>query len=102
MLASNQLLKKLIYRSSKCGILENDILLGAFARDSLHKLPLASLLEYEKLLNEVNDIDIFKWITCRRLASAGERDRVMETIPKAWLHSNILSRLQQYVLEKNK
>lgn len=101
MLAKSDLIKKLIYRSSKCGILENDILLGSFAKDCLHNFPVKSLLEYEALLFEVNDLDLFKWVTCKRLSSDSEQKIILDNIPPHWANSSILKYLQQYALDKS-
>lgn len=61
-LKTRHLVNRLMYRSTKCGILENDILLGSFAKKHLPFLSGEQLLEYESLLQE-NDLDIFRWIT---------------------------------------
>jgi antitoxin CptB len=55
-------LKRLRLRSMRRGIKEMDLLLGAFARDGLERLPADRLDAYEALLEEA-DIDLLNWIT---------------------------------------
>lgn len=54
--------RKIIYKSLKRGIRENDILLGNFTRENLAKMSLIEMKIYDDFLNE-NDIDIFNWIS---------------------------------------
>ena len=56
--------KKLLFQSEHCGIRENDILLGQFAKRHLSSLSDEQLDRYELLLRE-NDNDIYDWITGR-------------------------------------
>jgi succinate dehydrogenase flavin-adding protein (antitoxin of CptAB toxin-antitoxin module) len=78
---------RLLYRSTKNGILENDIILGDFARANIATLTEKQLNEFEELLQE-NDWDIYKW-SVKPLAEA--------TIPVAWQNSEILPLLRQFV-----
>lgn len=59
---SENLRKKLHYRSKNRGCRETDILLGKFADLALDKLPEAELALYEQFLDEY-DGDIYKWLT---------------------------------------
>ena len=54
------IIKRLWYKSTKTGILENDILLSSFARSNLINLSSQELTIYERLLYE-NDWNIFHW-----------------------------------------
>ena len=54
--------KKLLHRSFYCGMQENDILLGAFARAKLHTMTLSQLEDYDRLLS-VEDPILFSWLT---------------------------------------
>ncbi len=54
--------KKLLYRSVHRGCKETDILLGEFAEYRLNRLTDNELDIYEQLL-EVNDVDIYNWLT---------------------------------------
>ncbi len=54
--------KRLLYRSVHRGCKETDILLGEFATAKLDTLSNPELKIYEKLL-EVNDVDIYNWLT---------------------------------------
>ncbi|HEX2526820.1 MAG TPA: succinate dehydrogenase assembly factor 2 [Geminicoccus sp.] len=54
--------KRLFYLSHHRGQVENDILLGRFARAYLHQFDEASLDAYERFLGEA-DVDIWAWIT---------------------------------------
>ena len=64
--------KRLLFRSRHMGMRETDILLGAFARESLASLDDGLLDEYEALLDEA-DADLLKWIL--------QRERAPERIP---------------------
>lgn len=76
----------LLYRSTKCGILENDLLLGSFARRYIQTLTPQQLAEYETLLAKENDWDIFKWCTVSST----------ESIPAEWRHSSIIFLLRKH------
>lgn len=54
--------KRLIYLSSKRGIIENDYILGLFSREILSKLNNEEIILYEKLLQQP-DQEIYEWIT---------------------------------------
>jgi len=59
--ATNRL-KRLQMRSSRRGIKEMDIILGAFSHAGLAALCEADIELYEDLLEE-NDHDIYQWVT---------------------------------------
>ncbi|KCV67524.1 hypothetical protein H696_06043 [Fonticula alba] len=57
--------KRLLWESRKRGILENDLILGTFAKRHLDELDDTELEQYDRLLDE-NDWDIYYWATERR------------------------------------
>lgn len=75
----NLLVKKLLYKSSNRGWKENDILLGGFARKYLTKMSEDELQMFDKLLDE-SDIDIFAWITNKKLTPAALDNIVMSML----------------------
>jgi len=68
-------LKRLRLRSMRRGIREMDLLLGAFARDGLERLPQGDLDAYEALLEEA-DVDLLNWITGQTAPPARHADLV--------------------------
>ena len=54
--------KRLLYRARHMGTNENDIFFGSFAEETLASLSKDQLDVFEKLL-EVNDPDLFLWVT---------------------------------------
>ncbi|NQV48449.1 MAG: succinate dehydrogenase assembly factor 2 [Rhodospirillaceae bacterium] len=54
--------KRILFRSSHCGMKENDILLGGFASACIGELNDAELDAFEVLM-EQSDIDVLKWVT---------------------------------------
>lgn len=54
--------KRLFYQSHHRGQVENDLLLGRFAREHLQGMDDATLDAYERFLGEA-DVDIWAWIT---------------------------------------
>lgn len=56
--------KSLLYRATRRGTREADMLIGAFARARLHELAEADLDRFAALL-EVPDVDLYNWITGR-------------------------------------
>jgi antitoxin CptB len=54
--------KRLLYRARHMGTNENDIFFGSFAEETLPSLSKDQLDVFEKLL-EVNDPDLFLWVT---------------------------------------
>ena len=54
--------KRLFYLSHHRGQVENDILLGRFARGHLDGFDDAAMDDYERLLDET-DVDIWAWVT---------------------------------------
>ena len=61
---SNPRLKRLLYLSQRRGTQENDLLLGRFAESHLAAFTSYELDQYEALL-EVEDVDLFNWISRR-------------------------------------
>ncbi|ASM71602.1 MULTISPECIES: succinate dehydrogenase assembly factor 2 [Roseobacteraceae] len=55
-------LKRLKMRSMRRGIKEMDIILEAYADDTLHLMDDAELTLYDEMLNE-NDQDLYQWVT---------------------------------------
>ena len=54
--------KKLLYQSQHCGMKENDILLGRFAKYHLAAMSDDDLTHFEAIMRET-DIDLYNWIT---------------------------------------
>ena len=54
--------KRLLYRCQHCGMKENDILLGGFARRHMADLEDADVERLEAIL-EAGDNDLYDWIT---------------------------------------
>ncbi|MFN4168653.1 MAG: succinate dehydrogenase assembly factor 2 [Pannonibacter phragmitetus] len=54
--------KRILFRTWHRGMKEMDLLFGGFAQSELDKLTAAELDEMEELIN-VNDQDLFAWIT---------------------------------------
>ncbi|KEJ96323.1 antitoxin CptB [Pseudosulfitobacter pseudonitzschiae] len=67
-------LKRLKMRSMRRGIKEMDIILSAYADDTLHTMDDAALTLYDDMLNE-NDQDLYQWVTGQ--AEAPERFRAL-------------------------
>lgn len=59
---TENLRKKLLYRSKNRGCRETDILLGKFAESRINSLSPAELELFERFLDEY-DGDIYKWLT---------------------------------------
>ncbi|MBM2292422.1 succinate dehydrogenase assembly factor 2 [Sulfitobacter pseudonitzschiae] len=55
-------LKRLKMRSMRRGIKEMDLILSAYADDTLHTMDDAALTLYDDMLNE-NDQDLYQWVT---------------------------------------
>ncbi|EAN91469.1 hypothetical protein C3747_89g801c [Trypanosoma cruzi] len=53
--------RRLIYQSAYRGMVEMDIILGAFSRHSLEGMPREQLDEYDTILRHF-DSDLFKWL----------------------------------------
>jgi len=58
----DKLRRRCLYQSLERGMLENDLLLGSFAKKYLRSLSPEELQQYDRLLQEV-DPDIFAWLT---------------------------------------
>jgi len=54
--------KRLLFRARHMGTNENDIFFGSFAEENLSSLTNEQLALFESLL-EVNDPDLFMWVT---------------------------------------
>ncbi|MEH6645105.1 succinate dehydrogenase assembly factor 2 [Sulfitobacter sp.] len=59
--------KRLAMRSMRRGIKEMDLILSAFATDSLADMGEADLDIYDDMLNE-NDHDLYQWVTGQTVA----------------------------------
>lgn len=81
------LLKRLVYKSTKRGILENDLILGSFANQHLPTLNKDELSEYDELLQE-NDWDIFYWITGRK------------ELPRKYKEGTLMNKLRMHIKAK--
>lgn len=57
--------KRLLFRAMHCGMQENDVLLGEFAKTFIADFDDAQIAAFERLLDE-NDNDIFTWLTTER------------------------------------
>lgn len=55
-------IKRLVMRSMRRGIKEMDIILSAYASDTLENMDEATIVLYDRLLNE-NDQDLYQWVT---------------------------------------
>ena len=54
---------RLLYQSRKRGIRENDLLLSTYAKVHLHSMTRKQLMDYDKILNMVdNEWDLYKYI----------------------------------------
>ena len=56
--------KRLWFRCHHCGMAENDVIFGRFARRHMADLDDGQLGRLERLLDE-NDVDLFRWVTSR-------------------------------------
>ena len=56
--------KKLLFHAEHCGMKENDLLLGRFARANLKTLSEEDIAAFEALLME-SDNDIYNWVTMK-------------------------------------
>ncbi len=73
--------KRLLYRSVHRGCKETDILLGEFAQSELENLSETELRDYETLL-EVNDVDIYSWLTQKTMVPTEFDNTVFMKIKK--------------------
>lgn len=62
--------KRLLFRGGHRGTKENDILIGRFMDKHLASLDKEQLERFEHLLNDVPDVDFFKWATHKEPAPA--------------------------------
>lgn len=77
--------KRLVYQSRKRGILETDLLLSRFAKKYLDSFDMEMLVEYDKLLDEL-DWDIYYWAT---------KNYKITPLPEKWENSKVLKLLQE-------
>lgn len=87
-----ELRKRLVYQSRKRGILETDLLLSRFAKKYLDTFDRDMLVEYDKLLDEL-DWDIYYWAT---------KNFEITPLPDKWKDSKILALLQEESKNKEK
>jgi antitoxin CptB len=71
--------KKLLFRARHMGTNENDIFFGGFAEETLPKLSNEQLATFETLL-EVNDPDLFLWVTGAKPVPAAHDNDVMRML----------------------
>lgn len=83
--SDGKLRKRLVYQSRKRGILETDLLLSTFAHKYLHTFDREMLVEYDKLLDEL-DWDIYYWAT---------KKYDITPLPDKWKSSKVLKLLQE-------
>lgn len=76
-------LKRLKMRSSRRGIKEMDLILGAYSHSELPKLQDPALDIYEDLLEE-SDHDLYQWVT----GQMPTPDRYLSLIMKIAKHAN--------------
>jgi len=74
---------RLTYQSRKRGILETDLLLSTFAKDSLSKMTLAECRSFDKLMDEP-DWDIYYWVT-------GKKD-----VPEKWKEDPVFLKIVKH------
>ncbi|KAH7723554.1 Protein Y57A10A.29 [Aphelenchoides avenae] len=62
---------RLLYQSKKRGILENDIIIGGFAEETLPTLSRSELADYDRLINgEHMEWDLFHYVSGKIHSSA--------------------------------
>lgn len=71
--------KRLLYRARHMGTNENDIFFGSFAEETLDKLSKQQLDTFETLL-EVNDPDLFLWVTGAKPVPAKHDSDVLQML----------------------
>lgn len=71
--------KRLLYRARHMGTNENDIFFGSFAEETLASLSKDQLDIFEKLL-EVNDPDLFLWVTGAKPVPAEHDSEVLRML----------------------
>jgi len=77
--------KRLLFRARHMGTNENDIFFGGFAEAHLGALSDAQLVRFEALL-EVNDADLFLWVTGAKPVPAEHDHDVMAMLKSFTLH----------------
>ena len=73
-------IKKLIWQSNHMGMVENDLLLGEFAKKNLHYLDIKLIHEFEYLLQNINDNDLFNWTTKKQKPSKNCKNIISKII----------------------
>ena len=71
--------KRLLFRARHMGTNENDIFFGNFAEATLPRLSNEQLERFEKLL-EVNDPDLFLWVTGAKPVPAEYDNDIMQML----------------------
>jgi len=71
--------KRLLFRARHMGTNENDIFFGGFAEENLPTLTNEQCLAFEKLM-EVNDPDLFLWVTGAKPVPAEHDSDVMRLL----------------------
>lgn len=71
--------KRLLFRARHMGTNENDIFFGSFAEESLSLLSNEQLDRFETLM-EVNDPDLFLWISGAKPVPAAHDDDIMRML----------------------
>ena len=77
--ALNNRRKKLLYRASYRGFKEADLLIGGFARASVHSMSEPELDEFEALL-KVDDRELYAWATGKKTPPANLAGPVLENL----------------------
>ncbi|MTJ80564.1 MAG: succinate dehydrogenase assembly factor 2 [Telmatospirillum sp.] len=77
--------KRLLFRARHMGTNENDIFFGEFAAATLPELTTDQLRQFETLL-DVNDPDLFLWVTGAKPVPAAYQSDVMRMLRAFTLH----------------
>ncbi len=80
--------KKIIYKSSKMGCKENDIIIGKFIHKFVHKMNIIELKKFDEFLNE-NDNDIYNWVLNK------------QPIPEKYRNDIFFAQLKNFILGQN-
>lgn len=79
-------LRRLQHQALKRGTVENGLLLGGFARQTLSSMSARDIMEFESIISEA-DVDLFRWLCIERAP------------PEKYASSALFGRLKQYCLE---
>jgi len=80
---------RLTYQTRKRGTLESDLIMSTFAKEHLHSLARAELVELDQLLDEP-DWDVYYWCTEGKAP------------PERWANSSILAKLKIHARNEGK